>query len=351
MVKIPVFKMLRIIAVLFISAAGMFFRYTALAGRDLWVDELASISHMGVSLQLALKSARSIFQFAGDTLLIYPFFKIFGANKWGLSIPHIIATMLGFYLLYLLCRKYFKTTFAYVVTFLIVSFNATLIFHAFEIRPYGVLASFSIAVFIAARYIVTRKSPSTAVKTTIGIFIFAALSFHLYCSLMVFFSYIFHLLCSRESEGIKETFIRNFKDYWPGVTAALPVWIYFASPDKSYLKAVAASYSSSVFTYIHADPVSMFKGVFGNLIGFKPFYLLAMAIPAALLLRNSDKTRQIAFFLIIILAPIIVLLLTCINYRMLFIQRLFIWEVPLLAFLIGWAWDSVILSFRDKKAE
>jgi len=53
----------------------------------------------------------------GDYFLMYPFFKIFGWNKWGLAIPHMIATLLGFYLLYLICKQYFKTPLGYIVTF------------------------------------------------------------------------------------------------------------------------------------------------------------------------------------------------------------------------------------------
>ena len=38
--------------------------------------------------------------FPGDYLLAYPFVQVFKDNKWGTAIPHIIATIFGFYFLY-----------------------------------------------------------------------------------------------------------------------------------------------------------------------------------------------------------------------------------------------------------
>lgn len=343
-------RFFRIFSVTLITAIGMLFRIKKFAGRDLWVDELSPLQSMSGPLKSALAHARHILQFWGDTLLIYPFLRLFGNNKWGLAIPHIILTLVGFYLLYLLCRKYFKNTLAYVITFLIVAFNANLVYHAFEIRPYSVLVTLGLAVFLVMQYIVENKNLAKFNKFMVSFFIFIVILFHLYGVYMLLFLYLFNLLFSRKDEGVLDAFLRNLKEYYLAVLFALPFWFYFAAPDKTYLK----NLFPSVFVYIHGDPVSLFKGVFGNLVAFKPFYLFALIIPFSFFLpNNKDRLKQAMFLLMTILAPIVLLLLICIKYQSLFIQRLFIWEMPLFAFLVGWCWDTVLIfgqnNFNSKK--
>lgn len=337
-------KFFRIFSILLIVAIGMLFRFKKFAGRDLWVDELNSLAFMGNSLAQSLKHVRAMLQFWGDTLIIYPFFQLFGENKWGLTIPHILVTILGFYLLYLLCKKYFKNTLSYIVVFLIVAFNANLIFHSFELRPYGVLANLGVAVFLVMQYIVEKKSITLRGKLMLNLFIFIVILFHLYGSFMLLFLYIFHILFSRRDESIAKVFLRNVKDCYLCILIALPAWFYFVTPDKTYLR----NLFPSVFVYMGSDPVSVFKGVFGNLIGFKPFYLLSFMIPVSFLSPHKDRLKQIMFLIIAILAPVVLLLFICIKYNSLFIQRLFVWEMPLFAFLVGWAWDSVLIFTQNK---
>jgi len=113
-----IFKIITIAVVLLISALGLYFRFEAYHYRPLWIDELQEIATIRASLWGGINAARANFQFPGDFVLIYPFYKIFGVeNKWGLAIPHVGSTLVGLYLLYVLCRKYFKTIFGYIVTF------------------------------------------------------------------------------------------------------------------------------------------------------------------------------------------------------------------------------------------
>ncbi len=340
-------KYFRNICIITITIIGLFLRLKNLADRELWGDELFSITFMGESLKSALKVARGILQFPGDTLIVYPFYQLFGKNKWGLAIPHIIATIIGFYLLYILCRKYFKTTLAYIITFLTVSFNANLIFHAFEIRPYSVLVTLGIAVFLAMQYIVENKTVSTLKKFLLNSFLFCVISFHLYGSFMIVFLYTFHILFSRREESIRSVILRNIRDYYLGVLFALPVWYYFVSVDKTYLKYL----KHPVFEYIHSDPASLFKGIFGNLVAFKLFYVFAAMLPLAFLLPQRDRLKQVMFLFLVVLIPIIFVLFTCIHYQSMFIQRLFVWVMPLFAFLVGWSWDSVFIYFEDKRKQ
>lgn len=78
-------------------------------------DEKAQLIGMEKSLKYSVLNSMTNLQFPCDYVLIYPFYKIFGKNKWGLALPHIFITLVGFYLLYILCRKYFKTIWGYLV--------------------------------------------------------------------------------------------------------------------------------------------------------------------------------------------------------------------------------------------
>ena len=79
-------KIITIAAVILISALALYFRYEAFNGRPLWADELQQINSMGFSLLESISKGQTVYQFPGDIVLIYPFYKIFGlitrlANK------------------------------------------------------------------------------------------------------------------------------------------------------------------------------------------------------------------------------------------------------------------------------
>jgi len=174
-----------------LSLYGLYKRFLFRATHDLWHDELHQ----------ARICSKPFFQFLkelpgydyckylnGDYVLTYPFFQIFGMNKWGLAIPHVIITILGFYFLYQICKKQFKSVWAYAVTFGIFSFNATLIRHAFEIRPYSVLVTLSIAVYYFVSLLMKQQSNlSRFQKWAVGIFLVFTIWFHPYGLLIVFF--------------------------------------------------------------------------------------------------------------------------------------------------------------------
>jgi len=337
-------NIITIAVVLLISALALYFRFKMYHTRDLAGDELVQIDWMKSSLLDCISKARIRLQFPGDYALIYPFYKIFGLNnKWGLAIPHIGATLLGLYLLYELCRKYFKTIFGYIVTFAIVAFNATLIIHAFEIRPYSVLVTLGIAAFLVMKYIVEHQTASARKKDLVVFFIFLCVTFHFYGIFMLFFSYMYHLICSRKKELFKETLFRNVKDYWRIVFILFPFLYYFAlEPDISYME-------ENTFEFIHRGVIPIAKGIVGNLMGYRKFYFLLLGLIISFIIPNNEKFKQVALFVIAIACPILLILWLCVINHYWFIQRLFIWVVPLFAFLIGWCWDSIFYYLQHRK--
>ena len=123
--------------VVLICVYALYLRLVHLAQHNLWEDEYWQLNSMEGSFGefLKLLPQREFCSYlSGDYFLIYPFFKLFSYNKWGLAVPHIIATILGFILLYLICKQYYKTFLGYAIAFLIVCFNINLIMHATEIR-------------------------------------------------------------------------------------------------------------------------------------------------------------------------------------------------------------------------
>lgn len=326
----------------------MYLRFINRNNKELCVDEPYQINTMKISLWYAISDAKRIMQFPGDVLLLYPFYLVFGENKWGLAIPHIISTLLGFYLLYILCKKYIKTTWGVIIAFLVVALNNNLINHAFEIRPYAVLAILGMATFLATQYIFENQSPSKTKKVLLSIFIFIAILFHLYSSLILFFSYIFHLLFSRKEDNLKNILIKHIKYYGIALLVSLPLWYYFAlNNDKSYLKSFTATQYGS-FEYIHRGLIPMAKGIFGNLVCFKKFYFLLAGLVFAFLIPHKERLKQMMFFIIVIMLPMSLILLSSVIYGYWFLPRQFVWAMPLFAFLLGWSWDSVILYLKEK---
>jgi hypothetical protein len=131
--------------------------------------------------------------------------------------------------------------------------------------------------------------------------------------------------------------------YGWGVLIALPFWLYFVFGfDRSYM----ANMSMDTFEFIKKGIVPLTKGVIGNLQGFKPLYLLLPGILIALVIPHADRWKQAGFLICLIVLPILFILWTCITHHYWFIQRLFVWVMPWYAFLLGWAWDSVIIYVK-----
>jgi len=337
--RIRVYKIITIVFVLLISILALYFRFEAF-NRPLWADELEEINTIQSSLLGGISAARAQFQFPGDFILIYPFYKIFGLdNQWGLAIPHIGATLLGFYLLFVLCSKYFKTMFGYIVTFAIVAFNANLIWHAFEIRPYSVLVTLSVAAFLIMKYIVECQTASARKKYSVAFFILLCVTFHFYGMFILFFSYMYHLICSRKQELFKETLIRNVKDYWLIFLVLVPFLYYFVlEPGTSYM-------NKDTFLYIKKGVIPVAKGIVGNLMGYRKFYFLLLGLAISFIVPNKEKFNQVTLFVVAIACPtLLIFWLSVVNHYW-FIPRLFIWVVPWFAFLIGWCWDSIFFQF------
>lgn len=340
-----------ILFVLIISIYALFLRSDHLSGHVFSSDENWQVAYAEQATSIVdfikiLPKIEFCSYISGDYILTYPFVKLFGRNKWGLAIPHIISTILGFYLLYLVCRLYLKTIWGYVITFIIVCFNATLLKHAFELRTYAVLPTLALGVFYISHFLVERPEVNTIKKWLIGIFFVLVIWFHVYGIVIVLLPVAFSLLSKLRDKSFKAVFKVNIKLLTIVLCIAMPLWFYsvfgphinrdFNSPD-NYL------YPFIFIANPFVDPISFLKSIFGNLMGYKKLYPLLLGIIFPFILPYKDRYKQIGFLCITVFIPIQLILLSDSTTGYWFIQKQFIWVMPFFAFFIGWVWESFFL--------
>lgn len=332
-----------------ISAYALYLRFVRLAYHSFNVDELFQIECANRPFFAFLKilQTHEFCSFlSGDYYLIYPFVKIFSFNKWGLAIPHVIATILGFYFLYLICKLYFKTIWGYIITFVIVCFNATLIEHATEIRTYAVLPTLALAVFYFSQLLVEQPNMDNKKKWLIGVFFVTVIWFQVYGVLILLLPMAFSLLSKLHDKSFKAILKTNIKLLILVLCIAMPLWLYSVfGPHFNYRT------DSLPFEWISnpiVNPVSFLKSIFGNLLGYKKLYPLLIGIIFPFILPFKDRYKQIGFLFITVFIPIQLILLSDLKTRYWFLQRQFIWVMPFFAFFIGWAWESFFVYVYDK---
>ncbi len=324
----------------------------------LWGDEIHYLRPMnGTFLDFlkAIPEAEFCSYLSGDLFLFYPFFKIFSYNKWGLAIPCIVATILGFYILYLICKRYLKSIWAYFITFCIVCFNATLINHATEIRTYAILPTIALATFYLFQRITDLNFNLNAPKR-IGAIIFFVLViwFHVY-GIVMFISCLLFALLSKYRENDFKIYFKNAITFTCIILCfAMPLWLYSVFGrhlDYSQLNIL----NINTFDYI-PNPlyniVGFLKGIFGNLVGFKKLYFLLPGLLIPFIFSYKGRHKQLLFLFFIIIMPIAFIFLSDVMQKYWFIQRQFIWVMPLFAFFLGWSWDSFfcyVASVKERR--
>lgn len=334
-----------LLIVVAIFVYGMYLRVYQLAGHSLWGDEINELKSMEgnfVDLLRRLPSMELNSYLNWDHFLIYPFFKIFSYNKWGLAIPHIIATIIAFYFLFLNSKRFVKTVIGYLIVFWIFSVNVNLVQHATEIRPYAVLPALALAVLYFTELLAENPSMYPKKKLLICLFFIVTILFHTYGIFIVAFCLAFSLLSRWNKDFIKSFFNRNIKMLLIILAISLPYWFYSVLGPKHV--DVSAN-KLDVFRWI-PSPINnlpgFLKGIFGNLVGFKVNYLFLIGLIFPFILPYKERFKQILFFFVMILFPLLLILICDMIFVYYFIQRQFIWVMPFFALLLGWIFDSSI---------
>lgn len=339
------------ISVSVICMIALYLRIKHLYHHDLWVDEkyyLLPLNGTFMYLLKALPANQPMAYLSGDVFIFYPFFKIFSYNKWGLAIPCIISTISGFYILYLICKRYFKSIWGYVITFSIVCFNATLIFHATEIRTYSMLPTLALAAFYVIQKIADSNFKlSTSKQIGATIFFVLVIWFHVYGIVMCAISLLFALLVKFKENDFKNSLKNALFFVGPILVFAMPLWLYcvlVAPMDVS-------SFGIDTFLFIPSplkDFVGFSKGIFCNLIGYKILYFLALGMLFPFFIPYKNNKEQIFFLIIVVFLPLAMIFASDVLKNYWFLQRQFIWVMPLFAFFLGWTWDSLIVHVQGK---
>ena len=287
----------------------------------------------------------------GDYYLLYPFVNTFGANKWAVATPHIISTILCFYFLFKVCQLHLKTAVGFLMTFAIASFNSTLIEHSFELRYYAVLQTLGLMTYYYTYLLINRpRSLSTIKLIVMGTFFCLTILFHFYsvimiCTMIAFFLAI-HIQ-NREVVNVAKKIIPLFVVVFliTGPILYLVLFVKFH---------VSAIWGNEPFKYI-PNPldnlIGFLKGILCNLVGYKKFYFLLAGLVISLCLPHKDREKQFWFFLLLVFLPIAALLLLDLKGGYWFIQRQFIWVIPLFAVLLGWCWESIFSLYSGTSSK
>ena len=325
------------------SLWGLFLRYQALANREWWVDETNQFNcTKGIFKPVWLRlSNGEVTCFPGEYLLTYPFVAIFGSNKWGVAIPHIIATVLGFYVLYLICRKYLQTWWASAMAFLLFSMNSELIFHSFELRPYAVLAPFGLAVFYLTGRLFDTIDPLVGWQRCLaGMLFLGGIIYHAYGIFIVTFIFLFFFCREYASTSFPVILKRVGRFYILLAMVALPAWLWYASG-----QAGVALARNNTFDYI-SNPLVSFshfsRSVLGALMGYKLLYPLLLGPILSFFLPHSLRWLQLGFFLVIVVMPIVLVCYMDAHSGYWFLQRQFIWVIALFGFFVAWCWEASV---------
>lgn len=337
------------ISVSIICIYALYLRIMVLYGRELWIDERYSLSLMQGNFLDLLKELKNIGvcgYMLGDLYLYFPFFKIFSYNKWALAIPCIISTILGFWLLYLICKRYFKSIWAYFVTFILVCFNGTLTWHATEIRAYAILPTLALATFYLLQRIADLDFNLSVRKKIFNVIFFVlVIWFHVYGIFMFISSFLFVLLSKYKEKNFNIYFKHSISFAAIILCFAMPFWLYCVFGSHQSI----AAFSYNIFEYIpnpFSNIIGFLKGIFCNLVGFKKLYFLFLGVFIPLFFSYRDRNKQLLFLFLNVIIPINFILLSDIVIKYWFLQRQFIWVMPFFAFYLGWVWDSLFQQLR-----
>ncbi len=338
------------IIAIFFTAFGMYLRFVCLAKREFWIDELWSLSILRGPFRPVWQrfNYTDFTFFPGEYIINWPFVFFFKTNKWGIAIPHILFTIVGFYLLYLICKRYFHSIFAWVATFALVAVNRDLIFHSFELRPYAVLPTLALAAFYFTEEIVSKRySLSLARKVLIGFFFIFTIIYHAYGAIILFFIFVYLMLRESKERTFGDIFKNIYRFMLVIILIGLPLYLWYSVGNPYVINGVGYN----VFQYVPNPVVNIFafiKSNLCNLIGNKILYPLAVFLIFPFILPYRERLQQIGFLFVLIILPIMVIFYVNILIVYWVLQRQFTWAMPLFAFLIGWCVDSFVGFMRRK---
>lgn len=332
---------------------GLYLRFKKLAGRELWTDEFCQIKETLGPFKPVWQRLNLIdfTTFPGPYLINYPFVNFLGTGKWVINIPNYIFTVLGFYFLYLLCRRHLKTWVGYFIAYLLFCLNGNLIFYAFEFRPYSALPTMSLGCFYFAEIIIMEwQKISRSKKILIWLFFIFVITYHVFGFMMAGLSFAYFLIIrARET-----SYGKALKESAPFLLSmGLPGLLLFIWYTSGTVWEVVEKGNWYPFDF-YPNPVTDFnhfcRQVLANLRGNKTYgqKYLELGIWFSFLWGGKDRFKLMGFFLLMVLLPIFVLVAAALYVKYWFLDRQFIWVMSLYAFFLGWCWDKIYIYLKEK---
>lgn len=339
-----------------IIALGCWWRLQAYIHRDFNVDERMELNAGSGPLMPFWKLCfyGESHSFPGDYLLTYPFIQIFNKTaalpgRVAVAIPHALTTLLGFYALWLLGRRYFTHPGAWLVTFTIFAVHRELVYHALGLRPYGTLAALGLTTFYILDSLMNPVlSPSRPKLILAWAALAATVVYHPFSlPMMVIFSIFLVFREWRKTGGL--AFLRCHRSFWISLGAiAAPLWLYYM---QGHPQNASHQGSGFVFDYIPnpvVHPVGFLKSVAGNLLGSKIAYLLSLGVLLRLFWPPKNRWEIWSFGIVMIGLPILMYLTADVVLQYWFIQRQFVWVMAVYAFFAGLCWEGLLKTSRAK---
>lgn len=340
------------ITVLFLTVYGLYIRFKTFHLGKLSRDEMNQLLYTQGPLKpfWGRLVNTELTSFPGDYLLTYPFVQIDPTNKWIIMIPHFIAVFAGFYFFYFIIKNRLTSTVSFFIAFLMFALNGNLLSHAFELRPYPVLITLALICFCLTEYLVRKyEDMGFCGKFFITLFFIITTIFHAYGIFMIFFCFLYHLSARQTRGGLLKNVSVLFKYGLLLAFVTCPVFLWYATRHPEVNALTFAKMNIHTFDFIPnplQDPVQFLKSVFGNLLGYRPFWLLMPGPFLALMIPNKHKMKQLGLFLTLVIVPILIILLADLHKGYWFVQRQFVWLTPFFILYISWCWDSVILFIQ-----
>lgn len=293
--------------------------------------------------------------FPGHYLFLYPFIKSIDIDSFAVRFPAIVMQFLFFVLFYLCCNTIFKTVWGFLIAFLIVSFNVTLINHAFELRPYSSLPTFALFSFYCSDLIIRQKIKLHWMwKILILILYMFMASFYAYAIFFILLPAVYQLI-SNKIYKLNDLQLFDYRFLFMTIIASLFVWGWYMTgfmlgslTGRGHLAIVGLD----TFQHIpnpFVDVLGFLKSIIGNLIGRKELYVLLMGFIYVYFMPKLERTKHVQFFVFLVLTPLVLMCLASVFAKYVFIQRHFIWVMPFFAIVIGWQWDYFFFKRAERK--
>ena len=352
--RIKVFRF-ELIALAF-TIWGFILRINRLANRNLWVDEVNQLEHTIGPFKPIWQRLRNgeVTAFPGDYILKWPVIHFTGIeNKWLVNLLHYPITLLGFYMFYLICKKHIKSTFGFIVAFCLMTIHNDLVFHSFEFRPYAILPTFTLISFYFSDLLINNKTISNLKRFFIYLFLMFFVIVHAFGLMIILLCLFFFLIQRVKEKDFKQVFTKMImKPMLCFLFFAIPTFIWFATGVSLCNRAHFVAMGIKVFQYF-PDPAKgvdyFLDWVIIHLLGFKKYNVtvLLYGVLIAWIIPHKQRLKQIQYMFLFFIIPIGFILISDIQKNYWFVQRQFVWTMPLFAFFIGWCWDSIIIFLKQ----